>query len=427
MVDQLELVWSAETDSNSMVIGLLLAAKHAASLYGSAVRVLLFLRADIYDSLHFGEGDKFRGDELRITWTEQALRDLALARARASAGADLTSETLWGELFPAAVEGEETATYLFRRCLPRPRDAIQFLNLCQETASLIHGRDRITEADVVQAGRQFSDWKLKDLALEYLVAHPFLKHLFPLFQNTGYVVTRAVLATRFQAAAESLHRLFPAYADALTVPGSSTSSTPSASSGCGAATTWCSPGRRPARAVPRDGVPRPPVLPRGARRHQRDRPAALRDRRRDRPGRPGRQPRGLQQRHVHVRAHPGPPPRPGPPPLLPLHPRPDQPRPDPGRGRPRRDHRADQPRPRRGQRPPVRRQFGLRPGGPRPPHRPLLRHPRRPTPRRRAGRLDGGGGCRTAGAGGGAAVAAAGGWVVREFGQFGGALKAPYS
>ncbi|MCX4811796.1 hypothetical protein OG601_14375 [Streptomyces sp. NBC_01239] len=219
MVDQLELVWSAETDSNSMVIGLLLAAKHAASLYGSAVRVLLFLRADIYDSLHFGEGDKFRGDELRITWTEQALRDLALARARASAGAELTSETLWGELFPAAVEGEETATYLFRRCLPRPRDAIQFLNLCQETASLIHGRDRITEADVVQAGRQFSDWKLKDLALEYLVAHPFLKHLFPLFQNTGYVVTRAVLATRFEAAADSLHRLFPAYADALTVPG----------------------------------------------------------------------------------------------------------------------------------------------------------------------------------------------------------------
>ncbi|WP_280883237.1 P-loop ATPase, Sll1717 family [Streptomyces pseudovenezuelae] len=219
MVDQLELVWSAETDSNSMVIGLLLAAKHAASLYGRAVSVLLFLRADIYDSLHFGEGDKFRGDELRIAWTEQALRDLALARARASAGAELTPEILWGDLFPAEVEGEETATYLFRRCLPRPRDAIQFLNLCQETASLINGRDRITEADVVQAGRQFSDWKLKDLALEYLVAHPFLKHLFPLFQNTGYVVTRTVLGTRFEAAAESLHRLFPAYADALTVHG----------------------------------------------------------------------------------------------------------------------------------------------------------------------------------------------------------------
>jgi len=219
MVDQLEQVWSAEPDSNSMVIGLLLAAKHAASLYGRSIRLLLFLRADIYDSLSFGEGDKFRGDELRIVWTEQALRDLALARARASAGAGLTAEQLWRDFFPETVGGEETATFLFGRCLPRPRDAIQFLNLCQETAWLIHGRERITEADVLQASRQFSSWKLKDLTLEYLVAHPFLKHLFPLFQNTGYVVTRAALGSRFEEAAGTLHRLFPAYADALTLAG----------------------------------------------------------------------------------------------------------------------------------------------------------------------------------------------------------------
>lgn len=220
MVDQLELVWSAEADSVSMVIGLLLAAKHAAGLYGRSVRFLLFLRADIYDSLSFGEGDKYRGDELRISWTESALRDLALARARASAGAEVTEERLWGgEVFPALVGDEETPSYLFRRCLPRPRDAIQFLNLCQETAWLINGRDRITEEDVLQAGRQFSAWKLKDLALEYLVAHPFLKNLFPLFQNNGYVVTRTALGTRFEAAVESLHTLFPAYTEALTLPG----------------------------------------------------------------------------------------------------------------------------------------------------------------------------------------------------------------
>ncbi|WP_432010377.1 P-loop ATPase, Sll1717 family [Streptomyces cucumeris] len=219
MVDQLEQVWSAESDSNSMVIGLLLAAKHAAGLYGRAIRFLLFLRSDIYDSLSFGEGDKFHGDELRIAWTEQALRDLALARARASAGAGLTAERLWRELFPETVGGEETAAYLFRRCLPRPRDAIQFLNLCQETAWLMNGRDRITEDDVRQATRQFSAWKLNDLSLEYLVAHPFLKRLFPLFQNTGYVVTRAALDARFGTAAETLHELFPAYAHALTPSG----------------------------------------------------------------------------------------------------------------------------------------------------------------------------------------------------------------
>ncbi|MEU6350249.1 hypothetical protein ABZ896_13060 [Streptomyces sp. NPDC047072] len=220
MVDQLELVWSAEADSISMVIGLLLAAKHATSLYRRSVRFLLFLRADIYDSLSFGEGDKYRGDELRISWTEQALRDLALARARASAGVEVTEERLWGgEVFPAVVGDEETPSYLFRRCLPRPRDAIQFLNLCQETAWLVNGRERITEEDVLQAGRQFSTWKLKDLALEYLVAHPFLKNLYPLFQNNGYVVTRTALAARFEAAVGSLHSLFPAYTEALTLPG----------------------------------------------------------------------------------------------------------------------------------------------------------------------------------------------------------------
>ncbi|WP_328781130.1 hypothetical protein OHT68_20425 [Streptomyces canus] len=219
MVDQLELVWSAEADSISMVIGLMLAAKHAAGLYGRSARFLLFLRADIYDSLSFGEGDKYRGDELRISWTEQALRDLALARARASAGEEVTEERLWGEVFPALVGDEETPSHLFRRCLPRPRDAIQFLNLCQETAWLINGRERITQEDVLQAGRQFSAWKLKDLSLEYLVGHPFLKNLFPLFQNNGYVVTRAALGARFEAAVESLHSLFPAYAEVLTLPG----------------------------------------------------------------------------------------------------------------------------------------------------------------------------------------------------------------
>ncbi|MEU9277219.1 hypothetical protein [Streptomyces sp. NPDC048341] len=36
MVDQLEQVWSAETDSNSMVIGLLLAARHGTARHGTA-------------------------------------------------------------------------------------------------------------------------------------------------------------------------------------------------------------------------------------------------------------------------------------------------------------------------------------------------------------------------------------------------------
>ena len=65
----------------------------------------------------------------------------------------LTEEQLWRDLFPLSVGGEESR-HLFGRCLPRPRDAIQFLNLCQEKARLAQERDRITEADVEHpAGR----------------------------------------------------------------------------------------------------------------------------------------------------------------------------------------------------------------------------------------------------------------------------------
>ncbi|MFD9909119.1 P-loop ATPase, Sll1717 family [Streptomyces sp. NPDC059063] len=219
LVDQLEQVWSAEPDSNSMVIGLLLAAKHAAGTYGRALRCLLFLRADIYDSLSFGEGDKFRGDEVRIVWTEQALRELALTRARASVGDRIDdARRLWEEVFPPTVHGEPTPAYLFTRSLPRPRDAIQFLNLCRDTAA-DNGHDLILEADVLQATRQFSEWKLKDLVQEYLIAHPFLERLYPLFQNTGYTVTRSVLGTRLDEAAPTLHRHHPAYADVLNLTG----------------------------------------------------------------------------------------------------------------------------------------------------------------------------------------------------------------
>ncbi|SDJ62383.1 P-loop ATPase, Sll1717 family [Streptomyces indicus] len=215
LVDQLEKVWSAQPDANSMVIGLLLAAKDVAVKYPGAVRCLVFLRSDIYDSLTFGEGDKFRSYEMRIDWPEAQLRRLALSRARAALDPGLGEEQLWQQVFPPQVEGEETATYLFTRTLPRPRDAIQYLNLCRDHA-VHHGRARITEEDVVEAGRQFSEWKRKDLVQEYLVAHPFLPALLELFTDSGYVVTRAATETRLRAARGELARLYPAYAESFT-------------------------------------------------------------------------------------------------------------------------------------------------------------------------------------------------------------------
>lgn len=214
LVDQLEQVWTVDPDSHAMVTGLLLAAKHVTSEYRKAVRCTLFLRSDIYDTLNFGDGDKFHSDEIRITWSQSGLRDLALTRASASLGRVLAPEQFWGEVFPRDIGGEPTADYLFSRCLPRPRDAIQFLTVCRDTAAQ-QGHRWITEPDVVRATLLFSQWKLQDLAKEYLVSYPFLRSLFALFENTGYVVMRSALENRLEAQRDSLHEEFPAYAEHL--------------------------------------------------------------------------------------------------------------------------------------------------------------------------------------------------------------------
>ncbi|MER5460829.1 hypothetical protein ABT010_09090 [Streptomyces sp. NPDC002668] len=218
LVDQLEQVWSNDPDSMAMVTGLLLAGKHVAGAYGKAMRCVLFLRADIYDALEFSEGDKYRGDEVRIEWTAEGLKELALTRASVSLGRRLTPAELWEQLFPRRVEGLPTAEYLFSQSLARPRDAIQFLNLCRDRAAE-RGHETITEGDVTGASRQFSEWKLQDLAREYLVNFPFLSRILAIFQNTGYVVMRAALESRFEAHREALHTRFPEYTDALTVDG----------------------------------------------------------------------------------------------------------------------------------------------------------------------------------------------------------------
>ncbi|MFI5615594.1 P-loop ATPase, Sll1717 family [Amycolatopsis sp. NPDC051903] len=218
LVDQLEQVWSSDRESDDLVIGLLLASKRVTQAYAGAMRCVLFVRSDIYDALRFDDADKFHSDELRLDWTPEKLGEVALLRARASLGRPLTRDELWGKVFPARVRGEPADAYLFSRTLPRPRDAIQLLNLCRDAAHA-RGADRITEADVLGATLPFSQWKLLDLAKEYLVTAPFLDRLFVLFQNTGYVVMRSAVATRLKPFAEALHSQFPNYRDVLTADG----------------------------------------------------------------------------------------------------------------------------------------------------------------------------------------------------------------
>lgn len=215
LVDQLEKVWSNDSNSDDTVVGLLTASKHVSSRFPN-VRCVVCIRSDIYDALQFPERDKFRGDEMRIEWSAALLIDMLRARAYASVGA--TEIRLFGGYFTDTVDNRPAETFLVERTLMRPRDLIQFANLCRDTAAK-NGRNHVTERDIVEAERQYSVWKVQDLANEYLFNFPFLTELFVLFQNSSYLVDNGSLERRLATLSGTLRTRHRRFADVFTLPG----------------------------------------------------------------------------------------------------------------------------------------------------------------------------------------------------------------
>lgn len=213
LVDQIERIWSNDSDSDTMVVGVLLASKFVHSKWPWA-RCVVFLRADIYEKLQFADRDKFRGDEFHINWDQKQLLQLLEARAGASSSGTVTPERLWTQVFPSGVGEQDTKTYLVGRTLMRPRDIIQLCNACRDTAKT-NGNPCVSEEDVRQALALYSNWKLSDLQNEWIVNYPFLPDLFVLLADNSYLVTRELFAARLGSIEDDLVSRYPAVGQLL--------------------------------------------------------------------------------------------------------------------------------------------------------------------------------------------------------------------
>jgi hypothetical protein len=166
LVDQIEKVWSNDRESDSMVVGLLLAAKELHKRF-DFVLCTVFLKTDIYEQLQFQDRDKLRGDEFHIDWDEDHLLELISARAQASLGFPIEDSDLWEGLFHGSVESQQCKKFLISRTLMRPRDIIQLCNACRDTARN-NRHETIGEIDIKKALALYSNWKLNDLQNEWV-------------------------------------------------------------------------------------------------------------------------------------------------------------------------------------------------------------------------------------------------------------------
>jgi hypothetical protein len=212
LVDQIEKVWSNDRNSDLMVIGLLLASKHTSNAFQRKddkgkdikdVNCIVFLRLDIYDLLSFQNRDYFRGEEMHIAWDVNALVNLVVARAEASIGVKLPSDSLWKNLFPKKVNDKTITDFIVQHTLMRPREIIQLCNACVDAAQK-NGHNCIEEEDVHEAVRLYSNWKVSDLVNEYQINYPFLSRLFVLFTNTSFLVSRNIFDQKLSKLIDAL-------------------------------------------------------------------------------------------------------------------------------------------------------------------------------------------------------------------------------
>lgn len=174
-LDRLDDSWDGSDDAKSLLIGLLKAAKDFNDLMaprrnripGSpkcGLRVLVFLRSDIYDVLAFEDKDKHRQLEEHITWTPELLKEMAEQRIPEGISLDkcFEEDSMRGSISPF--------NYIVKRTFLRPREVLQFLMEVQreeEPESLYFSKEAIKSAE-----ERYSKWKVEDLKQEFAKAFP---------------------------------------------------------------------------------------------------------------------------------------------------------------------------------------------------------------------------------------------------------------
>jgi hypothetical protein len=182
-IDRLDDSWDGTPESTSLMIGLLKAAKDLNDQFresesSEGLRIITFMRSDIYDSLRFDDKDKHRSLEQAITWTLELLKKMVKLRLPNGLETDdlFESGEMRGRISPF--------NYLVKRTFLRPREVLQFLDECIRIAG--HNAAVITKDNIVSAEEKYSAWKVSDLKQEYLKAFPDFERLIECFRQEAH-------------------------------------------------------------------------------------------------------------------------------------------------------------------------------------------------------------------------------------------------
>lgn len=179
--DQLDLGFDpSKQDYNNRLIGLLLAARDlniAARAHAKRLFVVIFLRTDIYDTLHFEDKNKLTENFLSsIEWdtprTTKTLQQLMEKRFGTVLRENDEENPSWADVFDESAEmpGRQTKyRHILDRTYQRPRDIIKFCNSilkqfkARSAQSESEPPSKFENIDINRARPEYSEYLLNEL------------------------------------------------------------------------------------------------------------------------------------------------------------------------------------------------------------------------------------------------------------------------
>lgn len=152
-----------------------------------SIKIIVALRADLIRSVFDNTRDagfqeeKYQSLFLSLRWYQPSLIVLINNRITKLISEQYTTKSIdAAALFPESIGKTEFYKYLFSRTMYRPRDAIDFVNLCLDKAE---GKGRITVQIVRDAEIEYSAKRIDALCYEWIDHYPEMHAYFSLLEK----------------------------------------------------------------------------------------------------------------------------------------------------------------------------------------------------------------------------------------------------
>ncbi|RXD02509.1 ATPase [Sphingomonas sp. UV9] len=198
--DRIDEAWDASSfeASQRVIAGLVGASEYINAKFKGAIRPLIFLREDIFETLDLNDKNKLRSDcGQLLAWSKDGLSRMILERVNYYAeNAEEDKIVKIEDLFDKDQmrQGRAPFDHIMLRTMLRPRDFIRFFQLVK--LDMVERRDNPFESESVDenylecaaiynAEPAYSEWLVEELKDEWRTQYPAINDLISALQNNG--------------------------------------------------------------------------------------------------------------------------------------------------------------------------------------------------------------------------------------------------